>query len=144
MIGRLSAAFLLVATAVSALAQPPKPRPIRPRMEIVFEGWITEHEVRGARFLVRNLGKRPLYYYGYSVDSPIYRYEKKTAKGWEDCPLGWCGTGMAIRRLAPGRSFALDVHPPDDLRRTGFRLRLDVGFDRKELKHAVVSGLVRR
>ena len=44
--------------------------------------------------------------------SPIYSVEYKSAGQWHECPIGWCGTGMARLGAKPGTTGVFDVILP--------------------------------
>jgi hypothetical protein len=70
---------------------------------------------RGFRFRVTNTSKAPLFFDGYSASSPLYSVRAhRLGLFWftADSIIGWCGTGLEPRRLAPGASFSFWVDDP--------------------------------
>jgi len=48
-------------------------------------------------------------YTAYSASSPVYRVQHFVTQKWEDMQLGWCGTGLGISELPPGKSVVIFV-----------------------------------
>ncbi|MHC4415713.1 MAG: hypothetical protein ACYS0G_10545 [Planctomycetota bacterium] len=63
-----------------------------------------------ARCRVTNATGRPVLYLGYGLQSPWYRVQHQREGVWVENNLGWfCGTGLAQRKLGPGRSATFNV-----------------------------------
>jgi hypothetical protein len=65
------------------------------------------------RFPVKatNTSSKPVWLYGYALDSPFYSMFTRAAEGapWTDASLGYCGTGAGLRELAPGATTQFSV-----------------------------------
>jgi hypothetical protein len=52
---------------------------------------------------------RSIRFRGYHAQEPYYAIESKSSGVWENCRLGWCGTGAGIHELAAGGGFEFTV-----------------------------------
>jgi hypothetical protein len=61
-------------------------------------------------FRVSNTSRRGLFFFGYGSAAPIYKSQTLTWFRWRDASPFQCGTGSAIQRIAPGRSFVFTAY----------------------------------
>jgi hypothetical protein len=64
--------------------------------------------------LATNTSDKPILFTGYSMQTPFCGLETraKESSAWVDYGLGYCGTGAAHQRLAPGAATAFSVSIP--------------------------------
>ncbi|MES2765318.1 MAG: hypothetical protein V4642_05595 [Bacteroidota bacterium] len=74
--------------------------PVEPEIDgypvIKYQGF-SNNEYGGREYtfqLLKDGDEGALYFSGYSKESPIYSIKVKTADGWKEEFLGWCGTGL--------------------------------------------------
>ena len=68
---------------------------------VAFHKYVKEKWGWDTQFTVTNCSERPLWFSGYSLQSPLYVTEDLVGKQWRPSDGGWCGNGVRRRRLAP-------------------------------------------
>jgi hypothetical protein len=61
-----------------------------------------------------NPTERTIYYYGYSVEWPQTWVQLRFGDVWKDACWDWCGTGMEVHELGPGRSVNVSISLEED------------------------------
>ena len=61
-----------------------------------------------------NSTEAPIEFSGYGPTSPLYGMDCLREDGWQEQPVGWCGTGLATQTLAPGQQTTFQVHSPNE------------------------------
>jgi hypothetical protein len=75
-------------------------------------------------YRLANATSSSITYTAYSADSPIYRVQHFVDQKWDEIQIGWCGTGLGISELPPGKSVVIFV-VSEKLRGT-FRVGIDL------------------
>jgi len=97
-----------------------KPKPADPTFHLV-----SVKKVEGSRqgtFTFTNTTRKPIEVYAFDTPEDgecqlrFTIYLRKTEKGWENAQIGYCGTGLEVFPLQPGRTYRLREYlfPYDD------------------------------
>ena len=81
---------------------------------ISFVEFRESHQEKVAVFRIANDTNSPFCFRGWGRSDPIYSERVKTAKGWEDEGIGWCGTGVGYHTISPHTSSEFEVDDLDD------------------------------
>ncbi|MEM1452200.1 MAG: hypothetical protein AAF957_17310 [Planctomycetota bacterium] len=80
--------------------------------------------VRRYELRLANDGDRPIHYFGYSMDNPVFDRHRLVDGEWKNAIGGWCGTGLYRRELRPMEEVAFMVWVPED--EVPFRIALSL------------------
>ena len=74
-----------------------------------FVRFVTRDDRPYAEFTLINGTDVPFFYNGYRPDDPVYSFEHWDGMHWREQVGGWCGVGLGIVELAPGKSTSFAV-----------------------------------
>jgi hypothetical protein len=95
------------ATASDEASDPPKAQQVdRAGKDDHAHGIEFRYDEKSQRFIFRNAGKRPVWYYAYNPTFPFSSVERLTADGWVETTAHFCGVGTEDFRLDPGQQVA--------------------------------------
>src|ERR1043166_6877637 len=93
---------------------PPKVCRATQYVDVTFQRFVRLHGDRHAEFCVTNALAQPVWFAGYSLQSPLFKIQLLKDGRWQDSPMGWCGAGLGLRELPSKASttFTVPVPPP--------------------------------
>ncbi len=74
-------------------------------VELEFTGRLLGGDRPEVEFEVRNTGASMAYFWGYGPEAPQTWRERQVEGTWEEVAWDWCGAGLELQRLGPGKSF---------------------------------------
>jgi hypothetical protein len=91
---------------------PPKVCRATQYVDVTFQRFVRLHGDRHAEFCVTNALAQPVWFAGYSLQSPLFKIQLLKDGRWQDSPMGWCGAGLGLRELPSKASTTFTVPVP--------------------------------
>ena len=86
----------------------PSPSPVESSQDAVSLDFVSCQSTERARLRLTNGSGRTILWDGYDK-LPFYRLRQRSAMGWKERPVFWCGTGAARHQLRAGKFLEFDV-----------------------------------